>query len=190
MKNPFRGIAGILKPLAPTLAKAAATAVTGPAGPLLAGAAMAGVRKALGLSDDAAPDAIEARLGHASAEELQALQTAEAEFRVRRQEILAEMQRIAADDRADARQRELAIRDKTPTRIAYIDSFLLGVALVGVGFLAWQLGAGETNLNDAVVALVSSALTGVITMARSSREYYFGSSAEPATRTDNPRNDR
>ena len=68
-------------------------------------------------------------------------------------------------------------RRVTARRIAYSDTVILALAITGVVFLAWRLTEGETNLPDVIVALVTTAVNAAVTNARSSREYYFGSSA-------------
>lgn len=172
MGNPFKSLGKALAKTAPALATAIGGAAGGPIGAAIARAGVKRVAEALDLDDrDPDPAAVEAALKTADMAQLEAVARADRKFEI-------EYARIAAADRADARRRERDLRDGTPARLAYIDSALMGVAVLGVGFLAWQLAAGETNLNDAVVSLVSAALTGIITQNRSSREYYFGSSAE------------
>lgn len=71
-------------------------------------------------------------------------------------------------------------RRATRRRLAFADTVILAVAVVGVCAIVWQLSTGgeNVNLNDGLVALVSSALAAAVTNARSSREFYFGSSAK------------
>ena len=68
-------------------------------------------------------------------------------------------------------------RRTTRRRLAYADTLILAVAIVGIVFIVWQLAQGESNLNDGLVSLVTAALTAAVYNARTSREYYFGSSA-------------
>ena len=68
-------------------------------------------------------------------------------------------------------------RRVTRRRLAYADTLILGLAIVGVVFIVWQLSRGETNLNDGLVSLVTAALTAAVYNSRTSREYYFGGAA-------------
>ena len=70
-------------------------------------------------------------------------------------------------------------RRTTRRWLSYLDTVILTLAIVGVGVIVWQLSQGTTNLNDGLVSLVTASLTAAIANARTSREYYFGSSAAP-----------
>ena len=68
-------------------------------------------------------------------------------------------------------------RRATRRWLAWADTFILAIAIVGVGVIVWQLSQGETNLNDGLVSMVTAALTAAVYNARTSREYFFGGSA-------------
>ncbi|MBI5874897.1 MAG: hypothetical protein HZB81_03470 [Deltaproteobacteria bacterium] len=103
----------IVGSVAPTIA----TALGGP----LAGMAVSAISQAvLGK-----PDADEAEIGEAivksnNPEILLKLKTAEQEFAAKMKQLDIDMEKIAADDRASARQREVAVKDTTPRNLAYL----------------------------------------------------------------------
>ena len=167
--NPFKSLARGLAKTAPALAIGIGGATGGPIGAAIARAGVQRVAGALGLEDTEDPAVVEDALGRASMEDLGRVADADREFE-------RERLRIAARDRANARSREIETGDKTPARLAYLDTATLIAVIVAVFAGAW-MGVGGGDMNDMVVGLVSSIVTGVLMMARSSREYFYGSSA-------------
>lgn len=86
------------------------------------------------------------------------------------------LEKIAADDRASARQRETATNDTTPRILAY------GITVGFFGVLAYMLGdplPPNSQTHDVLLVMLGSlgtAWTGIVA-------YYFGSSAGSAAKT-------
>lgn len=155
----------VLKTVAPTLA----TAVGGPFGALAATA----ISAVLGTSPDD-PKAMETALLSATPDTLLALRKAEQDFTVRMKELGISEEKLVYDDIANAREREVALKDNTPAILAY--SITIGF----FGTLLFMLihGKPETG-GDALLVLLGSlgtAWTAVV-------GYFFGSSLS-STRKD------
>jgi len=163
----------LLGKVAPWLAAAA----TGPAG--LAGMAIKTVAEALG-APDGSVESITAAVAGATPEQLQALKLAELNFKVRMQELgfqhETDMEKLAADDRANARDREIKTGDSWTPRV------LAALFVAGWFFVQWFL------LNHVVPAemreIVMRSL-GTMDMALGLiLGYYFGSSASSHRKDD------
>ncbi|OAD17123.1 hypothetical protein [Achromobacter insolitus] len=155
---------GALGNLAPMLA----TALGGP----LAGGAVAAITKALGLGDDATDDEISRKLADADPGTLLELKKAEQDFAARMAEYgfrsEADLARIAADDRASARQREVERQDWTPRILAYlVTAGFFGMLSVMV-FAAIPAASKEPLY--ILLGSLGTAWTSIIS-------YYFGSTA-------------
>lgn len=157
-----RAIAGA----APDLARA----LGGP----LAGAAVGAIARAV-LGDEKADEAqVEDAIAKASPEQLLALRKADQEFRLGLARAGLDAEKIAAEDRANARAREVSRRDWTPAAMG-------GLILAGffglLGLMATRrLPEGmETEFSIMLGAL--SAMTGAVV------NYYFGSSAGSREKT-------
>lgn len=152
----------VLKTVAPTLA----TAVGGPFGSL---AAMA-LSAALGTPAND-PKAAETALLSATPDTLLALRKAEQDFEVRMRELGISEDKLVFDDIANARSREIAVRDTTPRNLAY------GVTVGFFGTLLFMLINGKPATGgDALLVMLGSlgtAWAGVIA-------YFFGSSTGSA----------
>lgn len=155
---------GALGNLAPMLA----TALGGP----LAGGAVAAITRALGLGEDASDAEIATKLATASPDTLLQLKKAEQEFAARMAELgfksEADLERIAADDRASARHREIERQDWTPRVLAY---------LVTAGFftmLAVMVFAEIPERSKDPIYILLGTLGGTF---GSIIAYYFGSTA-------------
>lgn len=145
-----------------------ATALGGP----LAGGAVAAITKALGLGDDATDAEIAKKLAAASPDTLLQLKKAEQDFAARMAEMgfknEADLEKIAADDRADARHREASVMDWTPRILAY---------LVTAGFftmLAFMVFAEIPERSKDPIYILLGTLGGTFS---SIIAYYFGSTA-------------
>lgn len=157
---------GILKTVAPGLA----TALGGP----LAGMATRAVSDALLGKQDGTEAEIAAAITAGGPELLQKLREADQRFQVEMKKLDIDLEKIAADDRASARQREAAVKDRTPAIIA-LASFcgFFGVLALLI-FRDIPPGA-----KDALMIMLG-ALGGIVT---SITAYYYGSSAGSAAKS-------
>ena len=160
----------LVRTVAPTLG----TALGGPLG----GAAGAVLAQALG-APDASEKALGAALAGATPDQLLAVQKAEQEFELKLRELgienLEALEKIAADDRASARDREKAVRDRTPMLLAFgVTAGFFGV----LGFmLVRDIPQGSRDVLNVMLGALGTAWIAVIT-------YYFGSSAGSEHKTE------
>lgn len=157
----------VLKTVAPTLA----TAVGGPFG-ALAGSVLSAV---LGTPPDD-PKAMETALLTATPETLLALRKAEQDFTVRMRELGISEEKLVYDDIANARGREIALKDWTPRVIAFVVILLVLIAEGSMFFNGQPKGLDGVVLGR-ILGTLDSALMLVL-------GYYFGSSAGSAAKTD------
>jgi len=156
----FSKVGGLIQQIAPTLA----TALGGP----LAGMAVKTLSNALlGTPNGSEEDVTEA-LMNATPEQLARLKEVDATFKARMKELDIDLEKIAAGDRADARDREAKTGDWTPRVLAF------GITTGFFGILAWMFLHGIPTSGAEAMLIMLGALqtsyTGVIA-------YYFGSSA-------------
>lgn len=148
--------------IAPTIG----TVLGGPLGGL-AGAALASV---LGVENT--PDALETAVQNATPEQLLNIRKADNEFKLQMAELgfknVTDLEKIAADDRANARAREIALVDWMPKALA----LLVVAGFFGVIALMIYNELPPTG-RDSLLVLVGAlgAAFGAII------QYYFGSSA-------------
>ena len=153
-----------------TLATVAPTIATALGGPL-AGAAVATVAQALGLE---APDEekIAEIVSKADPQILLKLKEAENKFKLELKKLEIDLEKIAAEDRASARKRQVELHDKTPTVLAYIYTFMFFFVLL------FQAVAAFYNLNipSSVQRTFDTTLGALFAMLFASKDYFFGSS--------------
>ncbi|NTU67957.1 MAG: hypothetical protein HGB02_03645 [Chlorobiaceae bacterium] len=152
-------ITGVIGSVAPTIAKA----LGGP----LAGTAINTIAKALGL-DDETPDAVAQVIARATPEQLIAIKQADADFAVKMRQLDIDFARVNADDRNSARQREIAIKDRTPAILALV----LTVGFFGL--LGWMMQAAPPDGSRDLLNIMLGALGAGFSMMLA---YYYGSSA-------------
>lgn len=148
----------VLKTVAPTLA----TAALGPFGPLAAAA----ISMALGTPAGDAK-AAEAALVNATPDQLLALKKSEQEFAVQMKTLGIEEEKLGFDDTANARAREMAVKDSTPSILAYGTTVGFFIALAALHFVPIPQENKAT-----IYAMVSS--LGTVWILQMG--YYFGSS--------------
>jgi uncharacterized membrane protein (DUF485 family) len=154
----------ILGVVAPTLG----TAIGGPFGGM---AAKALSEALLGKSDGSSGE-MEKALASATPEQLASIKKVEADFKVQMKALDIDLEKIAADDRASARLREMSTKDKMPAILGFITlaSFFGYIGLVT--FLPQTLKVDMAFVNIAIGWLGGTASTVV--------SYYFGSSSGSA----------
>ncbi|MEO1657632.1 MAG: hypothetical protein AAFR65_07910 [Pseudomonadota bacterium] len=152
--------------VAPELARA----LGGP----LAGAATAAASRALLGREQATEEEIAASLDAADPQALQELRMASLAFEKAIIDAATEGERIAASDRADARQRQVELGDWVPGA--------LGVTVIGGFFcvLAVMLSREVPSGAETEFSIMLGALA---TMAAAVMNYYFGSSASSREKT-------
>ncbi len=151
-----------------------APALAGALGGPLAGAAVAQLSRAIFGDPGADEEALAETLLNASPEHLVALKNAEYEFELALREASLEGRRIDAGDRADARAREVALHDRTPT--------VLG-GLIILGFFIVLAAMVSRRLPDGAETEFSIMLGALATMTAAVVNYYFGSSAGSKEKT-------
>jgi hypothetical protein len=153
----------ILKTYAPMIA----LAVGGPAGPFAAAA----LHAVLGTTDD---KQVDAAITGATPDQLIQLRTANQSFEAKMKELDISEEQLRFADTASARAREMAVKDHTPTYLAYLTTF---------GFFASLAGAFFLSIPDASKAIVFSMIGSLGTVWITQQGYYFGSSAGSADKS-------
>ncbi|MGP8444674.1 hypothetical protein ACT2E5_21610 [Burkholderia vietnamiensis] len=177
----------ILKTVAPWLV----TALTGGV-PVIAAMAASTIADKLGFGDGSV-DAVKAALAGQSVtpEQLLALKQADADFELKMRQagfahaesmagIQVQADKVAADDRASARQYAAAEHDHTARNLAYMYT----VALFVVIGLEFYLAIGDIKMPDVVKSTLDTLLGVLITMVIGSKEYFFGSSSRADKQAD------
>ena len=158
-------IGGIIGAVAPTIA----TALGGP----LAGMATKFVSNALFGHQDGTADDIQAALLNPSGDQLAALKKIDADFKIQMKSLDIDLERIAADDRASARDMQKETKDWIPRALA------VTVTIGFFGILLYMLVYGlPTTGNEALLLLLGALQTawmGIIA-------FYFGASATDTTK--------
>lgn len=161
-----RSLKRALGKVAPELARA----IGGP----LAGAAVSAVAKAVLGQETADETALEDALAKATPEQWAALARADAEFKIALRRAAIDEAGIAADDRANARAREIAREDRTPA--------LMG-GLIILGFFVVLGAMVSRRLPEGTETEFSIMLGALATMTAAVVNYYFGSSAGSREKT-------
>lgn len=139
--------------------------------------------KALGVDKlEPTSEAAEAAISKATADNPEAmleLRKVEADFQLRMEQMgIDSVEKLAAldnEDRASARNREIAVRDKTPQRLAYADGAAFLAAFAALLFISVP-----PTIHDLLLIMVTTLGNNMI----AERNYYFGSSSGSAKKTD------
>lgn len=164
MEPIWKAAAGVLSTVAPMLA----TAVGGP----LAGAATNAIIGALGLPQDTPPEQVALAVQSATPDQLLAIKKAEQEFAVQMKALDVTLEQLRYSDTANARAREVAVRDWMPK--------VLGLLVVGSTIAAVLLVLiGKARVDDALAGALVQMLVNASLLVLG---YYFGSSAGSAAK--------
>lgn len=146
-----------------TLAPMVATALGGP----LAGMAVRTLSTAVLGTPDGSEEQIAKAISTADPAVYQKLKEAEQEFLVTMEKLGVEREKLNTADRADARKREIALKDKTPAILA---------AVCFVGFFGILIGLVFFTIPKSSAAPLNIMLGALGGMVASIVAYYFGSS--------------
>jgi nitroreductase len=167
-------ILGFLKKLTPWIAAAASGNV-----PALVGMAAQTISTVTGKDVKADAESISAAISGATPEQLQALKQADQDFALKMQAMgfqnEEELEKIAAEDRANARDREEKVRDYTPEVGFYI---LLGVFAF---FLHWLFKYSVPTDNKAIIYSAFGSLGTLVIMAAT---YFYGTTRQSARKDE------
>ena len=170
----------VLKTVAPWLV----TALTGGV-PGIAAMAASAIAGKLGLGDGSVDAVTSALTGQQmTPEQLLALKQADDDFALKMRQagfthaenmagVQVQADRVAADDRASARNFAAAEHDHTARNLAYMYTVAL-FAVIGLEFL---LAARQIRLDDGVMRALDTLFGILIAMVLGSKEYFFGSSS-------------
>lgn len=154
----------ILKAVAPEIA----LAVGGPFAPLAATA----LHLVLGTKDDKGADAA---IVNATPDQLLAMKKANDDFVVQMETLGIAKEKLAYDDTANARLREMTVKDFTPRVLAY-GVIILTILMEGA-MMVW----GQPKIDGVVLGRVLGTWEAATMLILS---YYFGSSAGSASKQD------
>lgn len=168
------------KSIVGTVAPSVATALGGP----LAGVAVKAIAgKVLGKAD-ATEEEVEAAVAGADPNTLIKLKELDVEFKKSMSDAGIQLERIAADDRNSAREREKVIRDRTPAQLAWmiIGGFLFVTLAQLIGLVAW---AEEVKKIPPEGWLLIGNVSGYLANeAKQAAAYYFGSTVGSKDKDD------
>jgi hypothetical protein len=158
--------AGILGKVAPVLA----SAIGGP----LAGVATSAIIGALGLAPDSTPEQAAAAVVGATADQMIQLKKADQDFEAKMKQLGIDADKLGNDDRASARARDIAVKDHTPSVLAYIT--VAGAFLAAGAVLTGHVGL-DNSLAGAVIGYLFSD-------SKTVYSFFFGSSSSSEKKTD------
>ena len=150
-----------------TVAPLLGTAIGGPLG----GTAANIIVSTLGLAPDTTPQQAAAAVVGASPEQLIALQKADQAFAAQMAQLNLDAAKLTIGDKADARAREIAVRDRTPAVLAFVlTAGFFGLLAVMVFH---DVPEGSSTLLNIMLGALGSSFGMMVS-------YYYGSSAQPA----------
>ncbi len=127
---------------------------------------------------DGTADAIAGAIAGATPDQMVALKEAEIALQAQLAQLgfaqTSDLENIAAQDRANARARQIAVKDRTPAVLAW--TVTAGFFAILVMVARWGVAPQVHDLVIALIGSLGTAWTGIVT-------YYFGSSAGSAAKT-------
>jgi len=137
----------------------------------LAGAAVEAVGKALGMSE-ATTDKVQRALtsGNLTAEQIAALQAADMQLKTRMAELGIDAEKMAAEDRANARAMQTSTHSWVPSVLAC--AVTLGFFGILIGLLTGDLKLWESTTLSLLIGSLSTAFSAVLA-------FYYGASFKP-----------
>lgn len=168
----------ILGAVVPTIA----TALGGP----LAGAAVSMVTEKLGLTPEATAtaeqkeNAVVEALQNGGPEAWAKLKEAEHDFKIKMKELNIDVEQIHQADRASARQRQIALKDKAPVILASVIMGMFTTVLILQFMIVFQqliIEPASLRGLDISFGILGGAVIAVV-------QYYFGSSSSSARKTE------
>lgn len=149
-----------------------ATALGGP----VAGIAVRSLEQVFGLTSST-PDQLAQAVNGATPDQLLELKKADQAFMVQMKQLDIDLEKVSADDRNSARQRESTVKDKTPAVLG------IGSVIGFFGLLGYMLVYGlkkDVGGSDAFLLLLGTLGTVVVQVYA----YYFGSSSSSRSKDE------
>jgi hypothetical protein len=159
------------KSIVSTVAPGIATALGGP----MAGMAVKVLSNAVLGKDAGTQEEVAAAMAGASPETLKAIKIAELQFMKDMKELDVDLAKISADDRGNARARQVALKDHAPG--------ILAVSVIA-GFFGILAAMIFINIPDAAMQPLSIMLGTLGTLVAAVGHYYFGSSSGSSRKND------
>jgi uncharacterized membrane protein len=156
-----------------TVAPVLGTALGGPLG----GIAARTISSAILGTPDGSEDDIAAAVNAATPEQLVALKKADNDFQVEMRRLEVDLERIATQDRASARQREVQTK-------SFANPILAAIIIGGFFAVVAYVLTGSEILTGQTAGIIGTLIGYVSAKADMVATYYFGSSAGSARKTD------
>lgn len=166
----------VVQSVAPTLA----TALGGP----LAGVAVGALSEAVLGKKNGTEKEISQALQTASPDLLLAMKKADQDFQVRMTELGVDLEKLANQDRDSARQREIAVKDKTPSRLAYM--IIGGFFAISIAQIIGLMGYGDivSKVPPQGWLLIGNISGYLANEAKAAASYFFGTTEGSKEKTD------
>lgn len=158
---------GLVGSIAPTLA----TALGGP----MAGMAVKALSSSLLGHEDGTEADIELAMANATPDDLLKIKETDNAFKLEMERIGVDLQKIAADDRNSARDREIKTKDNTPKVLA---------GVIVIGFFATLATVAFATIPDKAMPAINILLGSLTALLIQVGNYYFGSSAGSKAKTE------
>jgi hypothetical protein len=149
-------------------------ALAGMLGGPLAATAVGALSQALLGKPDGSEDEVASVVSKASPEVLAQIKETEAKLTIALSEAGIKLEEISANDRDSARNRQVQLKDNTPTYIAW--TFILGYMVIFICFLKINISPEKISIINVLIGILSSGVLGIL-------NYFFGSSSGSASKS-------